>query len=58
MTNIEAYDALVNRRIVHAGQPGTEDYDEGVIVAIEGNVATVAWQSGVRTPTPISDLSE
>ncbi len=41
---------------VEAGEPGTEDYDTGRVISIEGAVATVAWSSGVRTPIPMAAL--
>jgi hypothetical protein len=33
-----------------------EDHDTGRIIAIRGDMAEVAWDSGVRTPCPIADL--
>ncbi len=59
MTRIGAKLALENHTRVAGGEPGTQDYDEGYIVSIGegGLVAMVAWDSGVRTPTPIDDLS-
>ena len=56
MTNLEAQAALEARTKVGAGK-GEEDHDVGVILSIDGVMATVAWRSGVRTPCPISDLS-
>ena len=53
---------------VRGGQPGTEDYDEGVVVALPGDdeyepctifslpAVLVAWDSEVRTWTPTSEL--
>ncbi len=40
---------------VEAGQG--EDHDAGRIVEIVGDMATVAWDSGVKTPCPLADLS-
>ena len=34
-----------------------EDYDTGHVVEIDGDIAVVAWDSGVRTPCPITDLT-
>lgn len=42
---------------VEGGQPGTEDYDTGRVLDIEGDKADVGWDSGVRTWTPIEDLT-
>lgn len=42
---------------VHAGKPGTEDFDRGTVDKVEGSKAFVRWQSGVSTWTPISDLA-
>lgn len=41
---------------VSAGEPGSEDYDEGVVLEITGDRALVAWQSGTRTEHPACDL--
>lgn len=41
---------------VCAGAPGTQDYDTGRVIALNGDVATVAWDSLVRTVVPVSDL--
>ena len=43
-------------QIVEAGMPGTEDYDTGRILAINGDTAEVGWNSGVRTEIALSDL--
>lgn len=42
---------------VQAGQPGTEDHDTGRVVEVSADGALVAWDSGVRTTTPLADLS-
>lgn len=54
MTRKQATDAMKNRTKVEAGKGG--DHDTGVINRIIGNTADVGWNSGVRTPCPISDL--
>lgn len=54
MTTSEATEAMENGTKVEAGEG--EDYDEGYIISIEGDMATVAWDSGVRAPCPIADL--
>lgn len=41
---------------VEAGRKGTDDYDKGRVVKIRGRMADVAWDSGVTTPAPVSDL--
>lgn len=41
---------------VEGGRPGTEDYDTGKVIAIEGDQITVAWSSGVRTTQSTSLL--
>jgi hypothetical protein len=33
-----------------------EDHDTGRVVEINGEMAVVAWDSGVRTPCPVTDL--
>ena len=56
MTKAAAKKAMVNHIEVEGGKPGTDEYDTGYIVSIAGDMANVAWNSGVRTPCPISDL--
>lgn len=57
MTKDEAQNALDQFTLVAGGEPGTEDYDTGRIVEYDGSdKAVVAWDTGVRTETPISDL--
>lgn len=56
MTRREAKRAMADRTKVQAGKPGTQDHDTGRIVALKGNMAEVAWDSGVRTPCSIGDL--
>lgn len=34
-----------------------EDHDTGRVVEINGAMAMVAWDSGVRTSCPVADLS-
>lgn len=56
----EALDAWENGTKVEAGVG--EDHDTGRIISIANDgtkwsVAMVAWDSGVRTPCPICDLS-
>lgn len=41
---------------VQAGKEGSEDFDIGQILQISEKKALVAWQTGVRTWTPLSDL--
>lgn len=55
MTNAEAQAALEAHTEVEAGEG--EDHDVGRIISIDGDMAIVAWQTGVRTPCPIADLS-
>ena len=44
---------------VEGGRPYSEDYDQGKIVAlVEGGEASVAWQSGVTTPTSVRSLRD
>jgi len=54
MTKTAAKRAMKNGTQVEAGVG--EDHDTGVILALNGEMAEVAWQSGVRTPCPITDL--
>lgn len=58
MTRIGARLAMERQTRVAGGEPGSEDYDEGYIVAMQdAETAIVAWDSGTRTPTPLDDLS-
>ena len=41
---------------VSGGKPGTEDYDEGKVLRINGDMAEVGWDSGVRTEMSINTL--
>jgi hypothetical protein len=54
MTQIQARAAMGAHLRVQGGEG--EDHDTGYIIDVEGDMATVAWDSGVRTPCPISDL--
>jgi hypothetical protein len=54
MTKHEAQAALESHTKVEAGNG--DDHDTGHILAINGDMADVGWDSGVRTPCPITDL--
>lgn len=54
MTKNEAQTAMDERTTVEAGKG--DDHDTGRIVAIDGDTAMVAWDSGVRTPCALVDL--
>lgn len=42
---------------VCSGRPGTEDYDEGKLLGLSDNgQPLIAWDSGVRTTCPLSEL--
>lgn len=41
---------------IEAGEPGTEDYDTGVILTINGDRALVGWDTGTKTWARIGDL--
>ena len=41
---------------VGAGSEGSDDYDEGKVVAISDDTATVSWDSGVRTSIDLDGL--
>lgn len=65
MTRNEAITAMENRTKVQAGDPNKRtsdgiliDYDTGYIVDVASDMkmATVAWDSGVRTPCHLADL--
>jgi hypothetical protein len=56
MTQQQAQDAMDRRLKVEAGEG--DDHDAGYIISIDGAMATVAWDSGVRTPCPIADLAQ
>lgn len=47
---------LVGQR-VEAGSPGTDYHDSGICHGVIGDVADVAWDSGVRTSVPADCLS-
>jgi hypothetical protein len=51
-----ARDALCEGDRVEAGDPGTEEYDEGNVLRIDGDRAAIGWESGVRTWNPVADL--
>lgn len=55
MTKIEAQAALENHTKVQGGEGA--DHDTGYIHSIDGEMAVVGWDSGVKTPCPIADLS-
>lgn len=55
MTLEEATEALLLHALVQAGEG--EDHDIGRIRSIDGDMALVAWQSGVTSPCPVADLS-
>jgi len=55
MAKIEATAALEAHTKVEAGQG--DDHDAGYIISVDDGMAMVAWESGVRTPCPITDLS-
>jgi len=41
---------------VEAGREGTEDYDSGKVIDIDGDTLTVAWDSGVRTQIDVAEV--
>jgi len=41
---------------VEAGKPGTEDYDTGRVVEVDGDFVVVAWDSQIRTRAHASVL--
>lgn len=55
MTKTEAQTAMARHAKVEAGVG--DDHDTGHILALVDDTAIVGWDSGVRTPCPISDLS-
>ena len=54
MTNQQAQQAMDSHTKVEGGEGA--DRDTGYIHAINGEMATVGWDSGVTTPCPIADL--
>lgn len=52
----ERAELTVGDRVVTVGL-SDEDADTGIVHGISGDVADVGWDSGVRTPAPISVLS-
>lgn len=42
---------------VEAGRKGTEDYDMGRVVGIDGDQVEVAWSNGTRTTQPAELLT-
>jgi hypothetical protein len=56
MTHNEAIACQENRTRVCAGKG--VDYDEGIIIDVDDDeTAVIAWDSGVRTPCAIAELS-
>lgn len=55
MTKQQAQAAMESHTKVEAGEG--EDHDTGYILAINGDMADVGWDSGVRTPCAIADLA-
>ena len=55
MTLEKATEALLLHALVEAGEG--EDHHIGRIRSIDGDMALVAWQSGVTSPCPVADLS-
>ena len=41
---------------IEAGREGTEDYDSGKVIDIDGDTLTVAWDSGVRTKIDVAEV--
>lgn len=41
---------------IEAGKPGTEDYDTGNVLEIDGDRARIGWDSGVQTWAQVADL--
>ncbi|MGF1455488.1 MAG: hypothetical protein ACFB6R_08950 [Alphaproteobacteria bacterium] len=41
---------------VETGTPGSDDFDTGRVVKVEGDVATVAWDRGQNASHPVADL--
>lgn len=41
---------------IEAGKPGTEDYDTGTVLEINGDRAFIGWNSGVQTWAQLADL--
>lgn len=56
MTYEEAKAAMEAETLIEGGTPYTEDYDTGKVFDLRDDQADVAWQSGVRTWTPLEDL--
>jgi hypothetical protein len=56
VTKVEANRACRAGLLAEAGDPGTEDHDRGIIVAVNRDHALVSWASGVCTPCPVADL--
>lgn len=54
MTTTETTTFQIGDRI-QAGKG--EDFDTGRIIGFDGDMAIVAWDSGVRTPCPIEDMT-
>jgi hypothetical protein len=55
MTRDQAQQAMDSHTKVEAGEG--EEHDTGYIHKLDGDEATVGWDSGVRTMCPIADLS-
>ena len=55
-TVINDHDWIKEGARVEAGEG--EDHDTGRVVSVDGDMAIVAWDSGVKTPCPVEDLWE
>ncbi len=55
MTKQQATEAMQNRAKVEAGKG--DEHDTGYIHAINNDMAEIRWDSGVKTPCPIADLT-
>jgi hypothetical protein len=42
---------------VEAGEPGTQDYDRGVVQTLTADRAEVAWDSGTTTRISVHELT-
>lgn len=56
-TKMNTTDIEIGMHVV-AGKIGTEDFDRGTIIEIDGAKALVAWESGVRTWIEVAALDQ
>lgn len=57
MTNTTSPATIEIGSYVSGGQPGTDDFDFGIVADIQDGIATVGWEQGMSTEHPVGDLT-